>query len=1405
MAEQFQSYRGKGDAYKALAKYTSPKEDTTARDNAEDKKRRAEAAKRLADENIKNGKNADGTSKGALDSVIAGLGAVGNFVKDDMIVGGAKAFAKGIQTAGEGAGHIFDDVSGATAARDEAFKKRQDEQQKQLLDSVRKRNDQSLDQAARDKAAKLAESITAEMNQENMQRQAELGSKIEQTDTKKQVGATLELATTIAGLGAGSALKSAGKAAIRKGAKTAARELTEKELKQQVLNKAFEAGSKSTLKEAGKAAAFEGTMGAGNTVGATLVDDPNASAEDLIKNGAIGAAAGGVLGGIGGALVNRSAVKGAKKVFATDAEEKAALRAADDIKLKAQADAEAKLAEPGQKLLEEPGRAFHKQELDDITTRLDRINNGDQAYLEENGLIKTANDDGRLRKTMMENPERAKAHEEAGLKAVEAEDQVKYYNEIKASSPYHRQLDRLEEAKTQELAQIRAIADDGQVPESTVAQLTAEVEKSYAPKYDALAMKYPQDAAEAPAMEQALMQATNDKLDAHLELQRLADEDMKTIKEAGGMLKSPDTEKLTAHKQQLEARHAEIEKSIAEAEARKNTPITSTKDVDARIDALQNGDKLEFRKADGSLDTRAVKKEFTRLHEEKAAYKAVDAEKKIDNPEVKDTDLTPEDKDIFIEEAQATLGMKKHQSATQLFQTPRRFLRKMGLNALADKTEEGFSGYRRGLATSQRQLQDLADETGLASLKNKASKERVSDALNGKENVPLTASERKAVEKLQSFFSDYADRLGLPKEGRIADYFPHMYQDGYNSSVMSKLKAQLNDPKLKQWQKDKVQTRIDQMNEKKNTPIELQEIINKKFSAKTKAGNIDNARLSDDDAFIKDPIKVALAYAKQAERRLHLQPVFEEMKKTLDNGDLDEKTADYITNYGKYLKGDQAQVDKWIDSVSMGVGTKAMGATRNAAYRANLQMNLGTALRNLTQATNTMAEIGPVATTNGALKTVKMLKDMAKGDMRMMNELNDMGVLDDVFHNDGDIKVVGKFMKKFDSVGWAMFQATEKLNRGSAYFGAKAQYMKKYPRATEEMAKQHAADVVGKTQFHFNELDTPPLLRSTTAKTALQYQSFNIKQGEYLVDMFGGSAKELKAALKSGKVSPKDLENTIKAMRWVGANIAVTAALGHVMGVKFEEMIPNPLDQRNYGSPAVQLLFGDGKGGQGLFQVATGATDSMNKPMDENGEEITDPIKLRMNNAASFLQKTLPAVAIPWGTQYKKTTEGIQTVDKGYSETDSGNIRFSVDNNSGNMAQAALFGQYATPEAKAHYETGAFMGFGGDAPKKNLSGDASDKVKSAPLEARDEYMAFYESAAQITGRTKANTEVSNLFAEGQPEKARRKAAEFNAKVDEKMAKYYQQYDDMDDDLVEELNSKLYITLTPRGEKQRAGQ
>lgn len=58
------------------------------------------------------------------------------------------------------------------------------------------------------------------------------------------------------------------------------------------------------------------------------------------------------------------------------------------------------------------------------------------------------------------------------------------------------------------------------------------------------------------------------------------------------------------------------------------------------------------------------------------------------------------------------------------------------------------------------------------------------------------------------------------------------------------------------------------------------------------------------------------------------------------------------------------------------------------------------------------------------------------------------------------------------------------------------------------------------------------------------------------------------------------------------------------------------------------------------------------------------------------------------GGQLKKTIEGGLAVKNGYSQTDSGKVRFPVARTTGNAIKDTLFGQYASPEAQQYFKQG---------------------------------------------------------------------------------------------------------------------
>lgn len=74
---------------------------------------------------------------------------------------------------------------------------------------------------------------------------------------------------------------------------------------------------------------------------------------------------------------------------------------------------------------------------------------------------------------------------------------------------------------------------------------------------------------------------------------------------------------------------------------------------------------------------------------------------------------------------------------------------------------------------------------------------------------------------------------------------------------------------------------------------------------------------------------------------------------------------------------------------------------------------------------------------------------------------------------------------------------------------------------------------------------------------------------------------------------------------------------------------------------------------------------------------------------AKSLQEPLYKLLPPFGgQQLKKTIEGIRAAGKGYSESRTGLVRYPIEQSPQRFAQAALFGQYAVPEARAYFERG---------------------------------------------------------------------------------------------------------------------
>lgn len=56
------------------------------------------------------------------------------------------------------------------------------------------------------------------------------------------------------------------------------------------------------------------------------------------------------------------------------------------------------------------------------------------------------------------------------------------------------------------------------------------------------------------------------------------------------------------------------------------------------------------------------------------------------------------------------------------------------------------------------------------------------------------------------------------------------------------------------------------------------------------------------------------------------------------------------------------------------------------------------------------------------------------------------------------------------------------------------------------------------------------------------------------------------------------------------------------------------------------------------------------------------------------------------GSQVRKAIKGVQAYNRGYSETESGNYRFAIEQNLPNFLRSLFFGEYSTPEAREYFK-----------------------------------------------------------------------------------------------------------------------
>lgn len=550
--------------------------------------------------------------------------------------------------------------------------------------------------------------------------------------------------------------------------------------------------------------------------------------------------------------------------------------------------------------------------------------------------------------------------------------------------------------------------------------------------------------------------------------------------------------------------------------------------------------------------------------------------------------------------------------------TPENVLKKIGLEKAGQLVRDGYEAYVKELP------KNIDKITAWSKRVPKESNQRIFRYLDN-QAIDLNPEELKVANEIKDWLKQWAERLNLPVDNRIAEYITHIFDDQLLQ---------------KEFDEDLAKIIADKIPGSVYDPFLL-----KRLGAK---------------GYIEDTWRALDAYVKRATRKVHMDPALERLEDV--SSGLEESQWDYVKKYADRINMRPTKFDNLVDNqikqsvIGYRFGQRPVAnisrTLRQMTFRGMLGLNLGSAMRNLTQGVNTYAKLGEKYTTIGYLKL------FTNG----LDELKETGVLADNFVQDRALSSTRKTIEKMDKGLFFFFDLAEKINRGSAYYGAKSKAIAQGK--TEEQAIEFAKKIVRDTQFQYGSIDTPLAMSSDVVKVFLQFLTYPVKQTEFLA----GMAKN---------------KEYMGIARYVLGGLAVVYTVGKAMGMDPTELIPwyNYISgQSTFGvPPSLKLPYEVGRA------MIPGSTNDYGKVRS---------VKERVKDISNNTWGVFPA-----GTQAKKTYQGITTVQQGGSYDSAGKLQFPQGESIASKAQSILFGKYAGQNAKDY--------FAGDTIAKK----AQDKIK----------------------------------------------------------------------------------------------
>lgn len=560
----------------------------------------------------------------------------------------------------------------------------------------------------------------------------------------------------------------------------------------------------------------------------------------------------------------------------------------------------------------------------------------------------------------------------------------------------------------------------------------------------------------------------------------------------------------------------------------------------------------------------------------------------------------------IAQKASRTPNSAKVNVIDYLMRTPSKVLKKIGLSKNAEELSNSYRNYLVELPKNIEKITGWMKQTPSAE-----SNVKIFRWLDGK-GGELSPQEFKVASEIKSWLSEWANKLNLPEDKRISDYITHIFPQGAQGEI------------------DEEVAKIIQ----ESVPGSVYDPFTLKRTGQ--------------EGYLEDTWKALDAYVKRATRKVNMDEALKNLKES--SKDLELSQFNYVKRLADRVNLRPTEFDSLIDNMVKNFVGYRFGArpvnqlsrsARKIVSRAKLGLNFKYSLKNLTQGVNTFSELGGEYTFIG-------YKDLFS---RGFKEVKDSGVLLDTFIQDRELGAVEKFWQRADEGIFANFQVTELINRGAAYYGGKAKALAEG--SSEEAARKYGREIADKTQFTFGPLDTPVALSSDILKTIFQFQTYSIKQIEFLAE-------------KAGE------KNIAGLVRYLASFALITWAIGNYLGSKYSDILPTigfDYSTDIKGVPVPPSLDFPAR----VFNAVTG---------QKNDYGVTPSASARVKDVG----KAFLTDIVPGGGQIRKTVQAITDYTKGKVTRSDKDFLYKVKQTPSNLIKGTLFGRQGFPETQAYYE-----------------------------------------------------------------------------------------------------------------------